>query len=210
MLESHTTSKNKESEESEDESESESKSEPTTSVASTVKIEGDKVCKLGVKCTIGARFFTSQGRLCTDLEAVSMTLEKDGEVFPVALEGTSEHGCFTGTYSINRPGTYNLYCFVGGNKVVSEPFVIEASRPETNPHKCIVNGLPSTITAAKPVIFTIQTVDNSGVNQIAGGDRLALSGLPYSVRDNNDGTYTATIQAVKTASSAISILQKLL
>eukprot|EP01119_Soliformovum_irregulare_P021577 TRINITY_DN7213_c0_g1_i1.p1 TRINITY_DN7213_c0_g1~~TRINITY_DN7213_c0_g1_i1.p1 ORF type:complete len:1482 (+),score=340.98 TRINITY_DN7213_c0_g1_i1:64-4509(+) len=161
---------------------------------------GDGLEKVEAGCT--ASFFIQSrdyyGNNC-DQSARSFQVNIQGpeNLKPIVRDN---NGTYAVEYAPKKAGEYAISVLFDGTHITGSPFPVQAGAGVTAPSQCEAHGSGlNHATVGNSAEFSIRSRDEYGNPRTVGGDlyRIVIPKSRIQVRDNSDGSYKVTYQAVE-------------
>lgn len=125
----------------------------------------------------------------------------DDECLYHIISHDNDDGTYSAFYSVSRPGKYKLHVKLNDlHHIAGSPFDVEILPSYTTASQCTATGeCLSKIPSDSKSTFQIIARDNLGNKKKRGGDPFEIGvmgpAMLHGLTDNNDGSYTCTLEA---------------
>jgi YD repeat-containing protein len=158
----------------------------------------------------------------TPRDAAGNTITASGTTVALAQGGSggtgvfstpkrNRNGSFTATFTGNLAGSNTIVASIDGRAVTAPPPAVAIAPGGASPAKSLVSVSSAQLTAGTSTTVTLQAVDAYGNKETAGGLAVTFAlaaasgakGTFSSVKDNKNGTYTATFTGTLAGANSI-------
>jgi hypothetical protein len=143
------------------------------------------------------------------------TLGNESHLFHL-LVNDNDNGTYSAYYVVSKPGVYNLSIKLNDvHHIFGSPFEVTVMPSKTVASRCLASGFPEgDVQPFARLSFNITAVDDFGNLKTGGGDPFEVGVMGASqlegLQDNNDGTYTCTLQVLNPADMGPNVASSLM